>query len=579
MPTKQKHAPKEAPCRHEKALGQNDYCCWECFASMGVPDERASRRREEDGLWAPMEGKYVADRNFDVSVPWEELVGEDDISPRWTWQVVDLGDHRGSWSVSVERLFELKKLIHAGMFTRAASSTRANPQWETGERTIHSNIDADYSDYDEVSQFVYRAIRKTVLTWEIDTATEPSPPMPQHHAPQSPQKGTRMTATIKETPIASIKVQERFRRDLGDIPALAASIKEHGLLHPIVVTSDHVLIVGQRRLLACESLGWVSIPAHVIDLDNPVGAELDENDKRMDFRPSERVAIAKALDDHERKKAKERQSKAGPQEGRGKKKSGSTGSGNFPEAVESQPQVRDLIGARVGWSGKTYEKAKMVVEAAKDDPVRFAPVAQKMDQTGKVDGAYRKVQQAKQVDQLRARETTPAAFDGLYDVLVIDPPWPVAIQGREERPDQLGLDYVPMTLEQIRALTLPMAEACHVWLWTTHHFMPEAVKCLAAWGLTYVCCFIWHKPGGMQPMYLPQFNCELSLYARKGAPVFAETSGFFTCFQAPRQKHSAKPEAFYALVRRVTAGRRLDMFNRRVIAGFDGWGNETTEKG
>jgi len=60
-----------------------------------------------------------------------------------------------------------------------------------------------------------------------------------------------------------------------------------------------------------------------------------------------------------RSKAKERQSESGPTEGRGKKKSGS---GNVPEPVTGQS--RDLIGARVGWSGKTYEKAKMVVEAA-----------------------------------------------------------------------------------------------------------------------------------------------------------------------------------------------------------------------
>ena len=183
----------------------------------------------------------------------------------------------------------------------------------------------------------------------------------------------------------------------------------------------------------------------------------------------------------------------------------------------------------------------------------------------------------KRVENEALKKENVKAAKGLYDVLVIDPPWPMEMIEREVRPRQSETDYPRMSEVELAALRIPRKEDAHVWLWTTHRFLPLALRLLERWGLRYVCTFVWHKPGGFQPVGLPQYNCEFALYARCGSPTFSETKAFPVCFASPRGAHSEKPDAFYETVRRVTKGsRRLDMFNRREIEGFDGWGNQAS---
>lgn len=188
---------------------------------------------------------------------------------------------------------------------------------------------------------------------------------------------------VDELPVDAIRVGKRYRQHMGDIPALAASIKEHGLLHAIVVTPERDLVAGERRLLAVRLLGWTTVPVRVVTPADLLRAEADENRVRADFAPSEAVAIAKAL----------APVVATPH------------GGNRASAQVSHllpGRTSDKVASAVGLSGRTLEKAMAVVDAADADPELGDLVAQ-MDDTGKVDGAYREL----------VRRTAPPSGDPL----------------------------------------------------------------------------------------------------------------------------------------------------------------------
>ena len=100
---------------------------------------------------------------------------------------------------------------------------------------------------------------------------------------------------IVDVEITEITITKSFRKDMGDIEALARDIDEVGLLLPIGITSDNRLIFGERRLRAYQVLGRNTIPARIIDLDNILLGKFSENFSRKDYTVSERVAIVEAM--------------------------------------------------------------------------------------------------------------------------------------------------------------------------------------------------------------------------------------------------------------------------------------------
>lgn len=99
--------------------------------------------------------------------------------------------------------------------------------------------------------------------------------------------------------VESITVGRRHRVDLGDIDALAASIDREGLLQPLTVTPEGVLVCGRRRLAAIKALGWrtvnVWVRSGISDRLGQLVAEQDDNVLHKPLSQLEAAALYREL--------------------------------------------------------------------------------------------------------------------------------------------------------------------------------------------------------------------------------------------------------------------------------------------
>jgi ParB family chromosome partitioning protein len=55
--------------------------------------------------------------------------------------------------------------------------------------------------------------------------------------------------------ISEIKIGTRHRKDMGDLDGLAESMRLCGLIQPVAIRPDNVLVAGERRIRAAKK--WV----------------------------------------------------------------------------------------------------------------------------------------------------------------------------------------------------------------------------------------------------------------------------------------------------------------------------------
>ena len=379
-------------------------------------------------------------------------------------------------------------------------------------------------------------------------------------APYSPPKPHRKPPG-HGIAIARIKVGHRHRRDLGDIAALAANIDDIGLLHPVVLRRDRTLIAGARKIAAATKLGWKTIPATVIDLDDILRGEFAENAYRKNLTLSEAVAIADALEALERKAAKARQAAAGPASGRGKK---ATASVNFTEPVRGQ--ALDKVAKALGMSRPTLQRARAIVTMAQADPA-FADLQKAMDKSGKVNAPFRRLNVTVQADALRNEVQLPG--NGPYRVGMID--MPHAYEPRDDSATRGVLPYPTLSIKQVCALAINslMHKDSVLFYWVTNFILAHGLHLepLTTWGFEPKTIITWPKDRHTFKAHWLRGKTEHMVMAVRGKPVITLTDQT-TLLQGPfhpvrKGAHSAKPIEAYSFIESLCpAPRYCDLFSR-----------------
>lgn len=167
-----------------------------------------------------------------------------------------------------------------------------------------------------------------------------------------------------------------------------------------------------------------------------------------------------------------------------------------------------------------------------------------------------------------------------YDIIYADPPWRYTnktCKGACEK------HYKTMSLAEMNELPIEKISKTDsvLFMWAVMPQIQTALDLIKAWGFNYkTCAFCWVK---QNPKSLSIFtgighwvrgNAELCLLATKGHPHRVSKS-VRQIVLSPRGRHSEKPaEVRERIVQLMGEGKKIELFARQQVDGWDCWGNE-----
>ena len=375
--------------------------------------------------------------------------------------------------------------------------------------------------------------------------------LPEGYAGPAGMLELRLVGSLEPHPQASLLP----RLDAKAYRAFVADLKRRGLQVPLEITDAGVVLDGHLRLEAARELGWEKVEVRVVSPPDEVEYLVLAALQRRQLSQSQKAALVVELDQYRQLQ----------EEGRRRRLANLNGQPADVAALPLRGRSRERAARLAGVSPRTIQHVTTVHQA---DPELFAAV-----KNGKVTAteAARQVLQHRRDRELPVPAPLPA---GCWDVVLADPPWPMA--GRRGSGRSVVNHYPTMEIEEIAAIELPVAHDALLFLWAVNSMLPQALEVMAVWGFEYETQFIWEK----DQIGLGHWNRtqhEQLLLGRRGRfPVPPPDRRASSVLKGKRGKHSEKPESAYKLIEQMYPdAKRLELFARGPARpGWDSWGNQ-----
>ena len=170
--------------------------------------------------------------------------------------------------------------------------------------------------------------------------------------------------------VGSIQVGRRHRTGLGDLGSLSASIERDGLLQPITVTPDGILVCGARRLAAIKQLGWQHVKVWVRSgISGDLAHLLAEQDDNVLHKPLTQLESAALYREIKTLMAEDAARRQEASRFSHENQPGTDGDANFAAPSESLGDSRAQAASMIpdGASHTTLEKVNYLQQLADDE--------------------------------------------------------------------------------------------------------------------------------------------------------------------------------------------------------------------